>query len=109
MGIVNATAELVASLRTHRLDIVPIGIDQERREISRAVILAMTRRAIVTTAGLQAFGVKPLDRGMVGRAEGDVGAVSGFVFVQMQPECGLALRPKARAIVVARTQHVTER
>src|SRR5882757_2281920 len=90
------------SSATHRFDIVAVGVDQERGKIGRAVILAMTRLAIVAAAGLQARGVKLLDRGMVRRAEGDMGAAIGLALVQMQPERGLALGAKTGAGIVAR-------
>src|SRR5882757_3106718 len=80
-----------SDLRTHRLDIVAVGVDQERGEIARAVILAMTGLAIVTAAGLEALGVKLLDRGVIRRAEGDVGAAVGLAVVRIEPERGLAL------------------
>ena len=41
------------ALRANRLDIVAVGIDQERRVIGRAVIGARTGGAIVAAAGLQ--------------------------------------------------------
>ncbi len=69
----------------------------------------MARLAIVAAAGLQALGMKHFDRGVIGRAKGDVGAGVGLALVQMQPERGLAFRPKTRAVVVARAQHITER
>jgi hypothetical protein len=39
-------------LRANRLDIVAVGIDQERREIGRAVVRARTGGAVVAAAGL---------------------------------------------------------
>ena len=68
-------------LRANRLDIVAVGIDQERGEIGRAVIGARAGAAIVAAAGLQPLGVEFLDRGVVGRAERDMGAGAG------QPLC----------------------
>src|SRR6185369_15969841 len=60
------------SLRTNRLDIVAVGIDQERRIISRAVIGARPGAAIVAASGFQAFGMKLLDRRVVFGAERDM-------------------------------------
>ena len=40
-------------LRAHRLDIVAVGVDQERGVIGRAVIVARARAAIVAAAGLR--------------------------------------------------------
>ena len=59
-------------LRTNRLDIVAVGIDQERGVIGRAVIGARPGAAIVATAGFQAFGVELLDRGVIPGAERDM-------------------------------------
>src|SRR4051794_965239 len=66
----------MTSSGTHRLDIVAVGIEQERRVIGRAVVGAGTCAAIVAAAGFQALGVEAFYRGMVGRAEGDMGAGS---------------------------------
>src|SRR5947199_8289571 len=41
----------------HRLDIVAVGVDQERGEIGRAVVGPRSRAAIVAAAGFHAFGV----------------------------------------------------
>src|SRR5579863_579079 len=62
------------ALRTHRLDIVAVGIDQKRGEIGRAVIGPRPGRAIVAAAGLRAGIVKLPDRGVIGTAERNVGA-----------------------------------
>ena len=62
------------TLRAHRLDIVAVGIDQERGEIARAVIGPRAGAAIVAAAGLQSLSMKLLDRGVVGGAERDMGA-----------------------------------
>ena len=53
--------------RGHRLDIVAVGIDQERGVIRRAVVLARARCAIVAAAGLQSSSVKNSERNAVGR------------------------------------------
>ena len=58
----------------NRLDIVAVGIDQERGVIGRAVIGARAGAAIVAAAGFQALGVEFLDRGVIGCAECDMGA-----------------------------------
>ena len=60
--------------RTNRLDVVAVGIDQERREIGRAVVGARAGAAIVVAAGLQSLAVEFLDRGVIGGTECDVGA-----------------------------------
>src|SRR6266508_5730375 len=57
---------------TNRLDIVAVGVDQERRVIGRAVIRAWPGAAIVAAAGLQAFGMQLLDRGVILGAERDM-------------------------------------
>src|SRR5215218_5367629 len=85
------------SLRTNRLDIVAIGVDQKRRVIGRAVILPCPRAAIVAAAGLQPLGMEFTDRGVVQRAERDMRPGAGSALVQMQPERGLVLGPKTRA------------
>src|SRR5947209_11131864 len=101
-------ALLAMTLRAHRLDIVAVGVEQEGGEIARAVVLARTRAAIVAAAGLQALGVKFLDRIMVGRAEGDVGACTVAVLAGVEPQRRFALGPKACAAVVARAQHIAQ-
>src|SRR5881397_209254 len=99
----------VRALRTNRLDIVAVGIDQERGVIGRAVIGARPGAAIVAAAGFQAFGVELLDRRMILGAERDMRRRSRRSLVQMQPERRRALRAKARAGIVARAQHKAER
>src|SRR5260370_289702 len=108
MTAVNAGAGALA-LPAHRLDIVAVGVDQERGEIARAVIGARPGAAIVAASGLQSVGVEFPDRWVVGRAERDVGAGKGWPLVRIEPERRLALGPKTRAGSVARTQHVSER
>src|SRR4051812_45920031 len=95
--------------RANRLDIVAVGIDQERGKIARAVVRAGAGAAIVAAAGFQAFGMKFLDRGVIFCAERDVGAGAGLAVMQMQPERGGALGAKTCARIVARTEHITER
>ena len=70
-------------LRVDRLDIVAIGIDQKRGKISRAIVLARTRRAIVAAAGFQPCAVEFSDRSMIRCAEGDMGAGTGRPLVQI--------------------------
>ena len=62
------------ALGTHRLDIVAVGIDQERGMVGRAVIGARAGRAVVAAAGLDAFGVEFPDRGVIRSAERDMRA-----------------------------------
>src|SRR2546425_4576856 len=94
------------ALRTHRLDIVAVGIDQERGEIARAVIGAGAGGAIVAASGLRSLRVEFLDRGVVGRAKRNVRAGSGWPLVRIKPQRRLALGPKTRAGSVARAQDV---
>src|SRR5258708_19797349 len=82
------------ALRTHRLDIVAVGVGQESRVVSRAVIGARSGAAIVAAAGLEAFGVKFSDRGMVGRAERDVRAGAPNSLLPVHPPPRLPLPPK---------------
>ena len=89
------------ALRANRLDIIPVGVNQKRRVVSRAVIRAWPCAAIVAAAGLQALGVEFLDRGMILGAEGDVGAGAGLAIMQMQPERRGALGAKTGARIVA--------
>src|SRR5436305_6306476 len=96
-------------LRTHRLDIVAVGIDQERGVVARAIVRARTGRAVVATAGLDALGMEFPDRGVIGSTEGGMRAFALLPLVQIKPERRFILRPEARAIVVARTQDITER
>src|SRR6185369_8027655 len=78
-------------------------------EIAWAVIGPWTGSAIVAASRLHSLRVEFLDRGVIGRAERDVGAGRDGTLVRIKPECRLALRPKTRAGSVARTQHVSER
>src|SRR5258705_12875149 len=91
------------------LDIVAVGIDQERGVIGWAVIGARAGAAIVAAAGFQAFGMEFVDCGMILGAEGDMGSGAGLAVMQMQPERRGPLGAKACAGIVARTQHITER
>jgi len=50
----------------HRFDVVSIGVDQKRSEISR-VILALARRAIVAAAGRETRVVNPAHHGLIFR------------------------------------------
>src|SRR6185437_6810973 len=97
------------SLHTHRLDIVAVGVEQERGVIGRAVIMPVASGAVVAAAGLQSLGMGFLDRGMVLCAEGDMGAGVLETLVQMQPQRRLTLRPEARTIVVFRAEYIAER
>lgn len=45
----------------HRFNIVTVGIQQERRVVGRAVVLAQARRTVVAPAGLQPLAVKGID------------------------------------------------
>src|ERR1700716_3567136 len=99
----------VLYLRANRLDIVAVGIDQERREIGRAVIGPRAGTPVVAASGLYALAVKFLDGSVIGRAERDVGACTGRAVTQIKPKRRLALGPKTRARVVARAQYVSER
>src|ERR1700694_1601094 len=96
-------------LRTHRLDIVAVGIDQERGKIARTVIGARAGGAVVAASGLQAFAVEFPDRGVVRCAERNMGAGARQSLMPIEPERGLALGPKAGAAVVARAQDISER
>src|SRR6185437_2925247 len=73
------------SLRTHRLDIVAVGIEQERGVVGRAIVMAMSGRAVVAATGLQALGVKLPDRGMIRCAKGDMRAGVFQPLVQIEP------------------------
>src|SRR6185437_11567965 len=92
-----------------RLDIVAVGVDQKGGIIGRAVIGARTGTAVIAAAGLQAVGMKALDRGMIGRAERDMRARAAALFGNIEPQRRLARRSKTRAAVVARAQHMAER
>jgi hypothetical protein len=59
-------------LRTNRLDIVAVRVDQKCRVIGRAVIRPRSGAAIVTAAGFDAFGMELLDRGMILGTERDM-------------------------------------
>src|ERR1700736_4873249 len=95
-------------LGAHRLDIVAVGIDQERGEIARAVIGARTGAAIVAPSGLQSLAVKLLDRRVIMRAERDMGAGAGRSLVEIEPQRRCVLGPETRAAVVARIQDIAE-
>src|SRR5262249_19896603 len=94
---------------THRLDIVAVGVDQERRVIGRAVIGARARRPVVAAAGLDALRVEFLDGGMIGRAKRDMRAGAFETVLRMEPQRGLALRAEPCAVLVLRAKHVAER
>src|ERR1700733_5444378 len=96
-------------LRTNRLDMIALGLDQERGEIGRAVIRPRTGSTVVTAAGFGAGAVEFPDRRMVRGAEGDMGACASRFFVRIKPQRGFALRPETRAALVVRAQHVSER
>ena len=66
-----------ASFEAHGLHVVPVGVDQERGVVFRAVVLAQAGRAIVAAAGLQAGRVKAVDGGRVFRDERDMHAALG--------------------------------
>src|SRR5579863_8545366 len=70
-------------LGADRLDIVAVGIDQERGKIGRAVILARARCAIVAASGLQPLAMEFFDRGVIGRAERDMRAGSRRFLVKI--------------------------
>src|SRR6266851_2400384 len=97
------------TLRANRLDIVAVGIDQERRIIGRAVVGPRAGAAIVAATGLDAVCVKSPDRRVIGRAERDVSACWSRPVVGIKPERRLALGPKASAGVIARAQYISER
>src|SRR5512140_3287315 len=97
------------ALRANRLDIVAVGIDQERGVIGRAVIGARAGAAIVAAAGLDALGMELPDRVMILRAKGDVSAGGRRALMRVKPQRGLALGPKARAVLVFRAQDIAER
>src|SRR5262249_45968263 len=78
--------------RTHRLDIVAVGIEQERGVVGRAVVVPMSGSAIVAAAGFQALGMEFSDRGMVGCAKGDMRAAILQALLQIEPQRRLALR-----------------
>src|SRR5665647_228017 len=96
-------------LRTNRLDIVAVGIDQERGVVSGAVIGPRAGGAVVAAAGLHALGMEFLDRGVVGRAERDMGPGSRRPLLLKQPQGRFALGPEARVRILARAQHIAER
>jgi len=72
-------------LAANRLDVVAVGVDQERGEIARAVIGPRAGGAIVAASGLDAFAVEFLDRGMVRCAERDMRAGARLSLVQIKP------------------------
>src|SRR6202045_1717171 len=109
VGLLGMTACTRLRLRANRLDIVAVGIDQERRIIGRAVVGPWAGASIVAASGLDAVSVKLPDRRVIGRAERDVGACRGRPVVGIKPERRLTLGPKAGARVIARTQDISER
>src|SRR4051794_39974774 len=89
-----------AGLRTHRFNIIAVRIEQECRVVSWAVIAAMSGCAIVAAAGLQALGVKRLDRGMILGAECEMRARAVQPLVEVKPQCRFALRAETRTALV---------
>src|SRR3981081_1889208 len=65
------------TLRANRLDIVAVGIDQERGEVGRAVVGAWPGATVIAASGLHALAGKFLDRRVTGRPERVVGASRG--------------------------------
>src|ERR1700733_9377492 len=55
------------SFQAHRLDVVAVRIEQERRVITRAIVLTHARRAVVAAARLESVAVEPVDGGTAGR------------------------------------------
>src|ERR1700730_9007788 len=99
----------IKMLRANRLDIVAVGIDQERGEIGRAVIGPRAGGAIVAASGPHALAVEFLDRGVVGRPERDVGTAAGRPLVRIQPERRVVLGPAAGAGFIALAKDISER
>src|ERR1700731_1183535 len=97
VGLLGMTACARLTLRANRLDIVAVGIDQERRKIGRAVVGPRAGATIVAATGLDAVWVKFPDRRVMGCAERDVGPRRSRPLVGIKPERRLALGPKARA------------
>src|SRR5258706_8650049 len=73
MTAVNAGAGAL-TLRAHRLDIVAVGVDQERREIARAVIRPCARPAIGAASRRPSRTGSLLDRGVGGGAARNIPA-----------------------------------
>ena len=75
--------------------LLPSGSIRNAAIIGRAVIGARAGAAIVAAAGLQALGVEFLDRGVIGRAERDMGA--GAAQVPCADTATARARPWARS------------
>src|SRR5450631_1392133 len=92
----------------HRLDIVAVGVDQERGVVVRAVVGARTGLAIVLATGLEARAVEGADRGVVGSAEREVRAAAFQFLLRVEPQRRRAVRSKACSALVARTQDIAK-
>src|SRR6516165_10790583 len=82
----------------HRLDIVAVGINQERGVVGRAIVGSISGRPVVAAACLDALRMEFLDGCMIRRAEGDVGAAIFRILAQIKPQHGFALGSKTCAI-----------
>src|SRR4051812_43680222 len=93
--------------RADGFDVVAVGIEQERRVVRRAVVLAQPRTAVVAAARLDASPVEAIDRASVRCPERDVHA--GVALSRgIEPERRLSLRAEPGAGVVARADDVSE-
>src|SRR5262249_55992214 len=86
----------------HGLNVVAVGIDQERREIGRPVVGAQPRRAVVAPARGETLLVEALHRRAIRRAEREVRAALTRARRLREPEPRAACRAEAPARRVAR-------
>src|SRR5262245_13793970 len=78
----------------HRLDVVPLAVEQEGAVVVGRVVLAQARRAVVLRPGLQPRRMERIHPGPVLRLEADVRPAAAFVGVQ--PQRRLVLGAEAR-------------
>src|SRR4051812_4018811 len=96
---------------THRLDVVPVGVEQEGGVVAVAVVRPRPGRPVVAAAALQALAMELLHALAVLRAEGDVGAGADGLVGLVEPErssAGFAEAGVAVALAVEPIAQSTE-
>src|SRR5512133_207712 len=90
------------------LDVVAVGVEDERSVVVLGVLRPDTRRPVVLAARIEGGAVEPRHRIPLLRLEGNVGRPTGGRRA-VEPQRRLAARTEAGAAAVARAEHVAER
>src|SRR5215831_10394029 len=93
----------------HRLDVVAVGVKQERGVVGGAVVGAQPRPSVVPTSGLEAVLVEAVDGSPVGRAKRDMHARPGRAVAGREPKRRRIHWTEARARGVLCAQLMAER